>query len=747
MKKNSANIKGFAMTELLAVSIVILLIFTVLVSNYLPILAEYENRTSFTNVTSDYAAFYIRKLYKSVLENATSYNNLEVSLKSPNPAYRQIYKEGTGLSNTLLSSSDNARLSQIIKTYEIEEIILTSYKLTEAKKSYKKSSGVLYDYIKYLPNYTRALYGSNNQMKDPFRIILKTKSYGYATTQIMPDPPTPYTCFTYDWDSTNNYLVIKKYNPQAAAECQENKENVVIDGSTITVPTTNAGNKSGQVGRIGDEAFYNIPGNVKIKSIDLEKNVTQIGNRAFKGNNITVLHIANQMPGVVKIGDYAFEGNQLTQIMIPDRSGTNQEIGLGEGIFANNYTLQAIKFDFNDYSKRTVITTKMFALDDDSNTDNQISKRKELNIVIPENVRSIQASAFKNLKIASLTFEGTIQSYIEDEDHPENETVLNGDKLSVLNDIGAFAFGSDDNLLKNDKKYIDVTIPKNVTVIGENAFRNVKIGELNFEDRPDLNFPSQLGTISAGTFSIKTGTEGVEAMQGVINQICEDYKNDEDYAEIYYEGTGENKTCIYQNVRGVKFPTSLKTIADHAFQNQFYASVSFNDTNEVTGAIERYSQVNRIDTLAFAGNDLDVFEMPSSITTIDGPETSSSDPANYRGIFGHMKPGAHHNYGIGDKEGSIIIKDSELFNKPLLWCKAIFGVTNNCTFEPENTGTLTQEEKDRALEECTTKWEERGYESEQECREDVSSWAVSEGQNTTYVCKYNGVTKYVTLVQ
>ena len=737
MKKNSANIKGFAMTELLAVSIVILLIFTVLVSNYLPILAEYENRTSFTNVTADYAAFYVRKMYKSVLEDPAKYNNLQESL-STGGGYRQIYKEGTGLSNTMLSQTDSARLSQIIKTYEIEEIILTSYKLTTAKTGYKRSSGVLYEYIKYLPNYTRAIYGTQSEIKDPFRIILKTKDYGYATTQIMPDPPTSYKCFTYSWNATNNNLVITKYTPQAAPECEENKENVVIDGSMVTVPTSNAGTKVGQVGAIGDNAFKNIPGNVKLKSIDLEKNVTQIGKNAFEGNNITVLHVANQMPGVVSIGDNAFRNNQLAQIMIPDRSGTNKDITFGTGVFSNNYTLQAIKFDFSDYAKSPVITSNMFALDDDSRSDNpQINKRRSIKLVIPGNVTEIQDNAFKNLKIDSLEFRGLIQEDITDAAHP---VVTNSTELSKLNSIGAFAFGIEDNLLQNDGKYLDLTLPKNITSIGTNAFRNVKLSELTFEDRHDLGLESKLGTIGAGAFSLKTiESPDYSPINKVINQICEDYKDNEDYAEAYYDESGN---CIYKDVRGVKIPTSVRTIATRAFQNQLYAYASFDDLNEETGAVERVSQVNRIDKLAFAGNDISSFEMPYHMATVnvDGDETG--------GIFGNIGIRPHTNAGIGDTTGSLLIKNESLFDNTELWCNAFFGTTEDCTVEYESgRETITEEDKEQALADCTTTWEDQEYESEQQCREAVSNWTITKDPNIVYTCKKGSTTKYITKIK
>ena len=63
MKKRITNTKAFAMAELLVVSVIILILFSVLFSNYLPLVAQYENRINYNDVTAEYASFYVRKIY------------------------------------------------------------------------------------------------------------------------------------------------------------------------------------------------------------------------------------------------------------------------------------------------------------------------------------------------------------------------------------------------------------------------------------------------------------------------------------------------------------------------------------------------------------------------------------------------------------------------------------------------------------------------------------------------------------
>ena len=184
MLKKLKSVKAFAMAELLAVCVAMLAIFSILFSNYLPLVAEYENRISYNDVTSEYAAFNIRKLY---LNN--NIDQLSDFLKTSigQNGYYTIYKSENGVVTDNLCANitdiDEKNIcSRLMVEYKVEEAIITNYRLDGSngvKNKYK--SGSLLEYINYLPNYNNSYYSGD---REKFRIILKT-SYGYATSEIL----------------------------------------------------------------------------------------------------------------------------------------------------------------------------------------------------------------------------------------------------------------------------------------------------------------------------------------------------------------------------------------------------------------------------------------------------------------------------------------------------------------------------------------------------------------------------------
>lgn len=186
MKKLKLSNKGFAMAELLAVSIAVLSIFSILFSNYLPLAAEYENRINYNNVTAQYAAHYIRKAYIDTIAGTPTLKNMLVS--STSGGHMTIYNGsylGSTVSSHIFNEPWKSNLQNLITEYGIEEIIITRYNLETVKNKLGKSggypeSGAMYDYIKYLPKYSKS--SSSTEL---FRIILKTKDFGYATVPIF----------------------------------------------------------------------------------------------------------------------------------------------------------------------------------------------------------------------------------------------------------------------------------------------------------------------------------------------------------------------------------------------------------------------------------------------------------------------------------------------------------------------------------------------------------------------------------
>ena len=132
MMKKIKQAKGFAMAELLAVCVVIMLLFSILFSNYLPILSEYENRLDYNNVTAEYAGHYLRKIYKTSL-GVELKEKLGSTLGSG--SYKVMYANGSGnlCDYEGLTDSGKAKCKDVLTHYGIKEVILTKYSTSAVK--------------------------------------------------------------------------------------------------------------------------------------------------------------------------------------------------------------------------------------------------------------------------------------------------------------------------------------------------------------------------------------------------------------------------------------------------------------------------------------------------------------------------------------------------------------------------------------------------------------------------------------
>ena len=222
--KKLRNEKGFAMAELLAVCIIVLGIFAVLFSNYLPLTAEYENRVTYNNVNAEYAATYIRKAFKDVkvydaLKNldTTGYYTLYTCESGGGCEIKDgIFTKSDGTSRNSEYEKKKNQIIKFINEYGIQEIIITKYKTKEVKDKYK--SGLLYNYIKYIPTFK----DSKVTKTGKYRIILKTKDYGYATVPLRyaepNEPKLDSDMLPVYFDSNNKIIVADKTNESVTHE-------------------------------------------------------------------------------------------------------------------------------------------------------------------------------------------------------------------------------------------------------------------------------------------------------------------------------------------------------------------------------------------------------------------------------------------------------------------------------------------------------------------------------------------------
>ena len=633
------NKKGFAMAELLAVSIVLLFIFSILFSNYLPLVAEYENRLSYNDVTAQYAAHYIRKMYKEALLDTDLQTQFD-DVKTGKVGYMTVYKKGDTsqqsiynhigtVTNSSISWADSPgkkelkkkEIENVINEYGIEEIIITRYKLEDVKANYSKGSGSLYNYIKYLPSYEKSIYTGNDLSTDSiqlYRIILKTKDYGYATTPILSDYRTPDSCFKFANNDDGKTKTITDYLFNEDNGCGKMViiKSTPIDGKYIT--------------KIGDDAFKDNP----IESVQFSDKITFIGKSAFEGTHLKDFNIPTS---VTTIGYRAFANTDINKITL------STGIVIGDYAFAENKNLESVTLpNSNIYPSGSSIPTKgLFARSGNGASgiavtipgkminvgDEMFYLAKVKSIALEEGVKTIGDKAFSQFNGSSL-INNKLDSHYTKITIPSS--VINigygkytaGESLADISDcfrglgITELIFTSSDKELLigasafRNNNIDKLTIPPRVKEIGGYAFENSNITTLSFEEG------SKLIKIGVAAFT-NNNINGIVLPDDIESIGAEAFKDNPSLKTVslpnnqYYDTISGNLFNGKSSLTTITIPSYVKIIGESAFN----PSTNTNSLEEVIFA--EGSQLTTINGLAFANNKkLRSFIIPEKVTII-----------------------------------------------------------------------------------------------------------------------------------
>ena len=500
MRKNE---KGYATVELLIVATCVLGIFSFLFSNFFPLMNEYEKKDDYNNLTALYAAHHLRKLYINALESKDvgldKKATLNINMGDNN--YYKAYENGKNNICGFVLYTDYKTCMDLIDEYDIEQVIITNYKLDNLKSTYPKT-GLFYNYIKYLPSDKKAYDGI-----ELYRIILKTKEFGFATTKILSDYKTPDSCFTGsiikdDEIEINDYL----FDNSAC------NDKVVISNGRVRVKNKSGSYITGFITSIGKKAFKD----KKITSITYPSKVTKIDDEAFKNTNLKEFEISNyieyigkqsfantlikeiNIPKNLVIDDYAFMGNKnLKSINISSDVNKimNNNNKLSAGVFKNCGDNKEVKVVFSPdleyigkemfadtYIKNINLSnTKIKEIEE--NAFKMTNQNTDINVTLPSTLKVVGDYSFYNNEIKVLSLTDNIEkigSYSFSKSGIES-LLVNGNKSLVIKN-NAF---SDNNINKLDLK-------GNITLIEEYAFKNNKIS--------NLTIPKDVKAIGKGAF-------------------------------------------------------------------------------------------------------------------------------------------------------------------------------------------------------------------------------------------------------
>ena len=511
MKKVFLSKNGYAMTELLIASSFILGLFAVLFVNFLPLMTEYENREYYNNVTSKYASFYLRKMYINALTDEKTGLDLKAALNTSiaKDNYFKVYSNKENLLCASLLPEDVKKCKNIISEYGIEEVIVTDYKIDNLKSTYPKT-GTFYKYINYLPKYK-----SEDSGTELYRLILKTKDYGYATSAILSNYKTNSKCFVGSLKQ-NGEIEIDRY----LYDEKDCSEKVVLPNQRITIKDNNGQDINGIVTSIGKRAFLgtgitniSYPTTVteikdeafkdtKLEEFRFNTTLTHVGKRAFSGTNISEITI----PSMVYIDDYAFSNNKnLINIIISPgiTSLMNKDNIMSQGLFENCGNGEVVSVSFPSsleyIGDETFSNTYVTNLDFGSLNLKGINKdafstskeKKVSNFNLPNTLTYIGDNAFKNNNISIVTIPKEVKhidSYAFYKSGIKS-LVINSDKDLVVknsafkdNDIMNINLGNkivkiEDYAFSDNKNLKNVTLPLSLKELGNGSFMNTSLGD------------------------------------------------------------------------------------------------------------------------------------------------------------------------------------------------------------------------------------------------------------------------------
>ena len=664
------NKKGFAMAELLAVSIVLLFIFSILFSNYLPLLAEYETRLSYNDVTAQYAAHYIRKMYIEALDDTTQSEILKTTINpdiNSKGFYSALNKDSNSVCNQVLEK-DKSNCEKIIEQYGIEEIIITKYKLKDAndstteyvKNNYEQKDGSLYNYINYLPNYEKSIYTGKEEDSGEqlYRIILKTKDFGYATTPILSDYKTPGSCFV-GASNGDGTLTITKYLYNENNGCGKK---VIIENNNVEL----SNRVSGKITKIGEGTFKDMP----IEQVTLS-DVYYIGDSAFENTRLLSMPSLNN---IKFIGSRAFVNTKIEDV---DLSG---ERTIGDYAFADNIYLKNITLpNSNIYSDKTdsdgkkMLTIGLFKESgtDAGGIDASGTDVSGIAVNIPNGMTDIGDEMFYLAKINGITLNDGVKT------------------------IGNRAFSQYNNQTKEGTGKADnVTITANVESIGEDSFRGLSITKLTFNEGKDslsigtaafkqnaigyLEIPSRVNSIGANAFDssgiqtliFKDGSQlqNIPLSAFAYNQLAGTLIIPDSVTEIESSAFYNNNNSL-----NVELPERLEKIGKQAFMNTQLGSII------IRGGVN-YIGISAFQNAGLEANGVTIIDDSDIELTIDNfafaqnqKLTEFTIPKRTTKLNDYVFTGISNS---GDAK--IINKSSKIKSDLASWCIRFVTNTNNC---------------------------------------------------------------------
>ena len=385
------------------------------------------------------------------------------------------------------------------------------------------------------------------------------------------------------------------------------------------------------VEEIGDYAFAN---NKLLKSVVFPSTLKKIGRAAFKNSNLESVTLPL---GLEEIAEEAFSYNKLSAVTFPTQLKT-----LGDNAFSNNNLkevtlpshLEVLGTAFVDNSELSKITFSEGLKEIRGAFYSSLSAFSGTSIksvVLPKSLEKIGDGAFYDLKgLANISIPENVTSI-------GNEAFYNTGLTSIdlpanLKTIGRFAFSG--------TKLKKVVLPSRVETIGDHAF--------SIESLESVHIPRSLKSISSyssttsyiydSQWSNVAWGEGIFSGAKNLKTVTFEDGISEIISELF-SGTGINKIDLpssvtkigsaafaHSDLTTINLPPSLSEIQDFAFANTKLKEITIPDSVEKIG-YGAFDSVETLDKVTLPANLKEISSKTfykTNIAKITIPESVSS---------------------------------------------------------------------------------------------------------------------------
>lgn len=151
---------GFALVETLVVAMFVMTIFSLVYTNFFPMIGEYEKREKYDDIDSVYNTFLIKRM----LEDTSAKSRYTTFRTEANSGYSDLNRCSSLFSDSLKVEY----CTRLFDKLKVDKVYLTRYNLTTMKSKSSTLDSYMADYLDTLPNYTK---GSSYA----YRIVVKFK--------------------------------------------------------------------------------------------------------------------------------------------------------------------------------------------------------------------------------------------------------------------------------------------------------------------------------------------------------------------------------------------------------------------------------------------------------------------------------------------------------------------------------------------------------------------------------------------